>query len=630
MQKKSLETLLYSTAGILVMLAIVIAINVITSVSPVREDLTQEKAYTLSAGTRAVLKKLDTPVTIHFYCTQSDTATPETVFLKAYAKKVEDLLHEYQQIAGKNLIVQKFDPQPDSDAEDSARLDGLEPQTLQGNDQFYLGVSVGLADSRVAIPFLDPERERQLEYDLTRAISQVFTPDKPTIGVLSSLPVFGTPANPMMMESGQSGPPAWTLIDQLKQDFNLKPVEPTTDKIDDSIKVLMVIHPKDVSEATQYAIDQFVLRGGKLIAFLDPLSILDSRAQQQQQQNQMMGGQPPVSASSSLPLLLKAWGLDFDTTKVVADLNFKMQLNGPNGQPTDAPAFLGLTTDAIDRDDIATAPVDSVWLPLAGAFTGTPAAGLKETVLLHSSTQAELADGMMASMGGDSLMQDFKPTGVSYALAVRLTGKFKTAFPNGQPGATNSTSLKESATDNSVVLFGDSDFAADDFSMRKMQTPFGNMASPLNGNLSLVQNVVEQMAGDSSLIEIRSRATTHRPFTRIKALEAAAEATGEAKITELQNSLNDTQQRLSELESQKKDKDQQFILSPEQKAELDNFRKKQAEVSRELKQAQKDLRKEVVSLQTRIEWLNILAMPLAVTLVGVLIAMVKRKQTSAK
>lgn len=629
MQKKSLETLLYSTAGILVMLAIVIAINVLTSVHPVRQDLTQEKAYTLSAGTRAVLKKLDTPVTIHFYCTQSETATPETVYLKAYAKKVGDLLQEYQQIAGKNLIIQKFDPQPDSDAEDSARLDGLEPQTLQGNDAYYLGVSVSLADDRVAIPFLDPSRERQLEYDLTRAISQVFTPDKPTVGVMSALPVFGQPVNPMMMESGQQGPPAWTLIDQLKQDFNLKQVELTADKIDDSIKVLLVIHPKDISEATQYAIDQFVLRGGKLIAFLDPQSVLDTRAQQQQQ-NPMMGGQPPGNAASSLPLLLKAWGLDFDTGKVVADLDFKMQLSGPGGQPTDAPAFLGLTTDGINHDDIATAPVDTVWLPLVGAFTGNPAAGLKETVLLHSSTQAELVDGMMATMGGDSLLRDFKASGVSYTLALRLSGKFKTAFPNGQPGQTNSTSLKESATDNSVVLFGDTDFAADDFSLRKTQTPFGNMVNPLNGNLSLVQNIVEQMAGDSNLIEIRSRASTHRPFTRIKALEAAAEATGEAKITELQNSLNDTQQRLSELQQQKKDKDQQFILSPEQKAELENFRKKQAEVSRELKQAQKGLRKEVVSLETRMEWLNILAVPLAVTLAGILIAYVKRQKTSAK
>lgn len=637
MQKKSLATLLYSSAGILVMLALVIAVNVITSVAPARVDLTREKAYTLSAGTKAVLQKLDTPIKIRFYCTQSETATPETVALRSYARNVEDLLQEYQQVAGKNLVVEKYDPQPDSDAEDSARLDGLEPQTLMGNDEFYLGLSINLADERVAIPFLDPSRERQLEYDLTRAIARVFAPDKPTVGVMSALPVFGGPVNPMMAESGQSGPPAWSLIDELKEDFNLKHIELTADTIDDDVKVLLVIHPKEISDQTQYAIDQFILRGGKMIALLDAQSIVDSRQQQQQQQNPMMGG--PTAASSTLDKLLPAWGLAFDTGKVVADLAFKLELNGPNGQPTEAPAFLGLNADGINRDDIATGPLDTVWLPLSGAFTGTPVAGLKETVLLHSSTQAELVDGMAASMGGESLMNDFKPTGVSYALAVRLTGKFKTAFPNGKPGdkddqATNApakdNSLKESKVESSVVLFGDSDFAADDFSMRKVESPFGTMASPLNGNLNLVQNLVELMAGDSNLIGIRSRATTHHPFTRIEQMEAAAEAQGEARITELQSSLNDTQQRLDELQQQKKDPDQRFILSPEQRAELDNFRKKQGEVSRQLKQARKDLRKEVVSLETHIKWLNILAMPLAVTGAGITIAVIKRKKTSAK
>ena len=635
MQKKSLETLLYSSAGILVMLAIVVAVNVLFSAAPVRVDLTQEKAYTLSAGTKAVLKKLDTPITIHFYCTQSETATAETVFLKSYARKVEDLLQEYTQVAGKNLIIQKFDPQPDSDAEDSAKLDGLDPKTLSDNDEFYLGLSIGLADEHVAIPFLDPSRERQLEYDLTRAISQVFNPEKPTVGVISSLPVFGAPMNPMAMESGQSGPPAWTLIDELKQDYNLKQIDLTADKIDDDVKLLLLIHPKGISDQTQYAIDQFILRGGKVIALLDPLSALDSRQQQQQQQQQMMEN-PGGNASSTLDKLLPAWGLAFDTSKVVADLNFKLQVNGPDGQPADAPAFLGLTTDGINHDDIATAPVDSVWLALAGAFTGSPAAGLKETVLLHSTDQSELVDGMEASMGGAGILNSFKPTGVTYDLAVRLTGKFKTAFPNGKPGeagttnAPAATGLKEGTAESSVVLFGDSDFAADDFSLRKVDSPFGNLATPLNGNLSLLENIVEQMTGDSSLIEIRSRATTLRPFTRIKQMEAVAEAQGEAKITELQNSLNETQQRLDELQQQKTDKNQQFILSPEQRTELDNFRKKQAEVSKELKQAQKDLRKEVVSLETRIEWLNILAVPVAVTVVGILMAVVKRKKTSAK
>jgi len=276
---------------------------------------------------------------------------------------------------------------------------------------------------------------------------------------------------------------------------------------------------------------------------------------------------------------------------------------------------------------------------MCGAFTGTPAAGLKETVLLNSSKDAALVDSFMASIGGGAVMNGFKPTGVNYNLAVRLTGKFKTAFPDGKPqdaGSTNAVaksadnSLKESKAETSVVLVGDSDLLADDFSLRKIQSPFGNMASPMNANLDFAQNLVEQMAGDSNLIGVRSRASLSRPFTLIKKMEAEAEARGQAKIDELQQSLNDTQQRLSELQSQKKDKDQRFILSPEQKAELENFRKKQAEVSRALKQAQKDLRKEVVSLETRLKWLNILAMPFAVTAAGVGIALIKRKKTSAK
>ncbi len=635
MQKKSFETILYSAAGIVVMLVILLAVNVITGAWPLRADLTQEKAYTLSAGTKAVLQKLDTPVKIRFYCTQSETATPETVYLKDYARKVEDLLHEYRQVAGKNLVIEKYDPQPDSDAEDSARLDGLESQQLASGDNFYLGLAVSLADTRVAIPFLAPNRERQLEYDITRAITQVLSPDKPVVGVMSGLPVFGGEMNPMMMQSGQPPEPAWTIIEQLKQDFTVRRVELDADKIDDDVKVLLVIHPKEISDRTQYAIDQFVLRGGKLIAFLDPMSAIAGR----QQQNPMLGGGAPSGTSSSLDKLLKTWGLQFDTSKVVADLDFKMQLQDRNGQPSDAPAWLALTADGLNRDDVVTSQIDEIWLPMCGAFTGTPIAGLKETVLLHSSQDAALVDSFMASMGGGAVMNGFKPAGVNYNLAVRLTGKFKTAFPDGKPsdaGSTNAvakaadTSLKESKVETSVVLVGDSDLLADDFSLRKIQTPFGNMISPMNANLDFAQNLVEQMAGDSHLIGVRSRASLSRPFTLIKKMEAEAEARGQAKIDELQQSLNDTQQRLSELQSQKKDKDQRFILSPEQKAELENFRKQQAEVSRALKQAQKDLRKEVVSLETRLTWLNILAMPFAVTMAGVGIALIKRKKTSAK
>jgi ABC-type uncharacterized transport system involved in gliding motility auxiliary subunit len=244
----------------------------------------------------------------------------------------------------------------------------------------------------------------------------------------------------------------------------------------------------------------------------------------------------------------------------------------------------------------------------------------------------------MAGMGGESIMNNFKPSGTEYNLAIRLTGKFKTAFPDGEPdtGGTNSiaksagNSLKESKTETSIVLVGDSDMLADEFCLRKTASPFGTLISQMNANLDFAQNLVEQMAGDSNLIEVRSRASLSRPFTLVKRIEAEAQARGQAKIEELQRSLSETQQRLNELQQQKADKDQRFILSPEQRAEIENFRRKQSEVGRELRQAQKDLRKEVVSLETRLTWLNILAMPVGVTAAGVGIALIKRKKTSAK
>ncbi|HEV2320602.1 MAG TPA: Gldg family protein [Verrucomicrobiae bacterium] len=637
MQKKHLQTILYSSAGVVVMLVLVIAINVIFGAFPFRADLTQEKAYTLSPGTRAVLGKLDGPVTIRFYCTQGESATPETVYLKDYAREVQDLLHEYKMIAGRNLIIQEFDPEPDSDAEDSARMDGLQGQQLSDGDNFYLGLCVSMADQRVAIPFLEPNREKLLEYDITRAITEVLEPAKPTIGIMSALPVFGEQPNPemQMQMPGQQGTPPWTLVQQLQQDFNVQQIPMDTDKIDDSVKALVVIFPAGISDKTEYAIDQFVLRGGKLIAFLDPQSTYMAH----QQQNPMMGG---ANNSASMDKLLKAWGIQFDTSKVVADLDFKMELENENGQSLENPAWLALTPEGINQNDIVTSEIDSLWLPTAGAFTGQPAAGLKETVLLHSSKDAELTDAMMAGMGGEAVMNGFKPTGQTYDLAVRLTGKFKTAFPNGEPqdDSANKTndvarsagdSLKESKVETTVVLVGDSDMLADDFSLRKMDSPFGQMVSALNANLDFAQNLIEQMAGDSDLIGLRSRASLSRPFTRIKQLEAAAEATGQEKINELQQSLQDTEQKLNDLQQQKPDnKDQRLILSPAQQAEIDNFRKKQGEVSRELRQAQKDLRREVVSLETRLTWLNILAMPCAITAAGVTTALIKRRKTSAK
>ena len=640
MKKKTIETILYSTGGVLAMALILIAFNVVAGAFKERVDLTKEKAYTLSQGTRAILNKLDTPVKIRFYCSQGETA-PETVYLKSYAKRVEDLLAEYKQIAKGKLIIEKYDPQPDSDAEDSARLDGVEGQALRNGDRFYLGLAVSLLDEKQSIPFLDPGKERLLEYDLSRAISRVITPEKPVVGVMSPMPVFGMPSNPMMARMGQQGQQPWVIITELKNDFDVKHVAMDVDKIDDDVKVLLVIHPRDITDKTQYAIDQFIMRGGKLVAFLDPLPMVDSR-----EQNQMLGNIP--NSGSNLDKLLKAWGLSFDTAKVVADMNFKMQLAGRGGQPQDAPAVLSVTADGINKDDIVTSQIDNLWLPYAGAFTGTPVQGLKETVLLESTKDSQLVDGFMANLSGENVMKEFKPSGTQYALAVRLTGKFKTAFPNGKPEekkpeekdkkdadkkdteTKTDDSLKETKQDNTVILVGDADMLYDRVALQPIQTLFGTAYAPANGNLSFVQNAVEQLTGDNNLIAVRSRATQNRPFTRIRAMETAANEKFQSEIKRLEDSKSEAQRKINELQQQKKDKDQRFILSPEQTAELAKLRKEEVETGKRLKQVQKDLRKEVVSLQTRVKWINILAVPAAVTASGIALAFVKRKKTSAK
>jgi gliding motility-associatede transport system auxiliary component len=643
MQKKSIETMLYSAAGVGAMLVSLVLFNFIGGFARSRVDLTQEKAYTLSAGTKAILRKLDTPVKVRFYCTQGAGASSETVFLKTYAKRVEDLLAEYKQAGKGKLVIEKFDPEPDSDAEDSARLDGIEGAPLPGGDKFYLGLAVSQLDQKEAIPFLDPREEKLLEYKLSRAISRVVTPDRPVVGILSAMPVFGMPANPMMMRMGQQGQQPWVIVNELKNDFTVKRVAIDTDKIDDDIKVLLVIHPRDISDKTQYAIDQFVMRGGKLIAFLDPLPMVDAR-----EQNQMLGSIP--NSGSSLDKLLKAWGISFDTSKVVADMNFKMRIGGRNGQPQEAPAALSVTARGISSDDIITSQIDNLWLPYAGAFTGTPVQGLKEDVLVKSTRDSQLVDGFMANLSGENVLKDFKPSGTEYALAIRLRGKFKSAFPNGKPEDKKEDekkegdkkpedkpaekkaddSLKESREDNTVILVGDADMLYDNVALRQMQSPFGTISMAMNGNLNFAQNAVEQMTGDNNLITVRSRASLNRPFTRVQAMEIAANQKFQSEIKRLEESASAAQSKISALQQEKKDKDQRFILSPEQQAELVNLRKEEADTRKRLRQVQKDFRQEVVGMQNWIKWINILAVPFAVTASGIAIAVVKRKKTSAK
>jgi ABC-type uncharacterized transport system involved in gliding motility auxiliary subunit len=634
MKKKQLEVLLYSVVGVGAMFLVIVALNFIFSVFKGRADLTQEKLYTLSDGTKAILKKLEGPVEIRYYATQGEKEMPAQ--FKAYAQRVEDLLAEYKQHAKGNIEIKKFNPAPDSDAEDSAQLDGVEGQMLPNGEHLYLGLAFSYLDAKVALPFLSPDREKLLEYDISRAISQVGNPQKPVVGIMTPLPMFGQPMNPMMMRMGQQPQEPWVVLNELQRDFTVKQLQMDVDKIDDDIKVLMVVHPKNISDKAQYAIDQFVMRGGRLIAFLDPVAIMD----RSEQQNPMM---PNMGGGSSMDKLLKAWGITFDTTKVVADRTFTTRYV-QNGRPQEAPAVLSLNPAGINKEDVVTSQIDNLLVPFAGVFSGTPAEGLKKTVLLYTTPQSALVEGFMAQMGGDAISKDFKPSGTTNAIAIRLAGKFKTAFPEGKPADTKpeddkdgkkeetkaGDSLKEAKGENVVVLIGDADMLYDQFSVQ-IQNIFGQkIVIPRNGNLNLAQSVVEQMTGDSNLIGVRSRATLNRPFTVVQDMQAKAEESYRAKIKQIEDDLRETQTKLNELQAKKEKGQQRMILSPEQQAEVEKFRKKEAEAKRELKEVRKNLRKDIDSLENTLKWANIAGMPILVAAFGIVLAVVKNKRARAK
>lgn len=619
-------------AGVAAMFAILVAINWIGARAKKRVDLTAERAYTLSEGTRSILAKLDTPVLIRLYATRGENRMP--VFLKNHAQNVEDLLDEYRQVSKGKIEIQKLDPEPDSDAEDSAKLDGIEGRMASmGGEPFYLGLSVTMLDQKETVPFLDPQTGKLLEYEISRAISRVMTSDKPTLGIITPLPITGAPS-PMMMRSRQA-PQPWYFYTELKRTFNVKQLEVSVDKIPDDVKVLVVIHPKALSDATQYAIDQFVLRGGKMIAFLDPLAALDQQAQ----------GQFGASSSSNLEKLLKAWGLAFDSTKVVADMNYVARLQQQGRMPT----VLELNETALNKNDVLTAGNDKLVLVFAGAFSGTPAEGLKQTVLIHSSKESQLVDPMMAQMSGEQLIKDFKASGTEHTLALRLTGRFKSAFPDGKPKAEEpkpadgkppekkpdapaEQSLKESNVDGAVILVGDSDFLQDQVAVQIAMNPFGGqrMVMPLNSNIAFAQGAVEQLAGDSNLIAVRSRASRERPFTVVKAMQADAEARHQSKIKELEATTADINRKITDLlRAKAAEGASRVVLPPEQQKEIANFRKQEAEAKKELKEVRKKLRSDIDSLETRIKWFNIAGMPLLVVAAGVVLAVKRRARQAA-
>jgi ABC-type uncharacterized transport system involved in gliding motility auxiliary subunit len=616
--------------GVAALVTIALLANWLVSLTPLGNrgaDFTENKVHTVSSGTHAILTELDTPVVIRYYASRSTDYMPEE--LKLHMRRVDDLLKEYTSLAKGKLRVDNLDPQPDTDAEDSANLDGINGQRM--NDQnLYFGLAISCLDRTSVIPFIDPREETMLEYKVSKAIAEVTTPTKPKIGVMSALDLKGAPA----MMPGQQPTPGWVIYQQLKQSYDVVDVSMDSATIDPKeIKVLLMFHPAGITPAAEFAVDQYLLGGGTVVACLDPFSVA---AKMTGGGNPMMGQQESPT-TSTLPTLLSAWGVTFESSQVLADPPLATKLGGDRV----GLAVLTLGKETMpQKDNVITKDLGSVTLFLPGAFTVTGSAGITANTLIKSTTHAGFVDSLQASQLDPSLARKLKSNGTAYDLVTHLNGTFKTAFPEGKPkaetdkkpedkDAAKPTFLKEATASGNVFLIGDVDAFYDRFAYNVQNFGGTQMATPSNGNATLLFNLLDQATGSKHLIGSRSRSAISRPFTVVQKMESDFNQTVGVKIEEFQAKQKAAQQKLSELQAQKS-RGSELYLSPAQEAEIKKLRQEQVEYAKLVREQEKELRRQKDKLGAKITLLNVAAVPTLVVLLGLALYIKRRSATRAR
>lgn len=582
--------------------AVMLLVNVVFRGA--RADLTQNHLYTLSEGTKKIINSIDEP--IHLYLYFSDKGSQDLPQLRTYYTRVREMLEEMTSRSGGKIKLELIDPLPFSEDEDRASSLGLQAVPGgAGGEKIYFGLAgTNSTNGQSSIPFFQPDKESFLEYDVAKLIHELSMTKKPVVGLLSGLPIASVfdPETRQMRE-------AWAVDQQWSQLFEMRPLTPANLKsIDNDVNVLVVVHPKQLPDDVQFAIDQFVLRGGHLLVFVDPSAELDdSGADPSNPMAAMM-----ADKSSDLPKLFKAWGIEYDPKKVVLDRTRALPISLGEGQaPVRHPAILGFTAEDLNDDEVTTANLQTINVSTAGYFElSKDVKDEKLTPLIQTTGDATTApaDRLRMMQDPSALYNDYKPGGEHLIVAARLSGKFKTAFPErNDEGA-----LKESKDEGQIILVADTDILSDrmwvqvrPFFGQKLMNAFAN-----NGDFAV--NALDNMAGSSDLISVRGRATSQRPFTTVEVLKRNADERFRAKESELKKELTDTERKLTELQSAKS-KDQAQILSPEQKAEVDNFLKRKLEIRKELRQVRRQLDAEIEALGTKLKLVNIVLMPLLVT-----------------
>jgi ABC-type uncharacterized transport system involved in gliding motility auxiliary subunit len=593
-----------------------------------RVDLTQNRLYTLSPGTQQVLADLKEPINLYFYFSR-EAAAKQAPLVMPYATRVREFLEELAARAGGKIHLAVVDPQPFSDEEDRAAEFGLQSLQPGSGDALYFGLTgTNSTDGRSSIPSFQADREEFLEYDVAKLINELGTPKKPVIGLMSSLGLQGQ-FNPM---TGQMGEP-WPILTQLQELFTLRSLTADVDRIDKDVDVLMLVHPKQLPPKTLYAIDQFVMRGGRILLFVDPNAGADTSGQDPS--NPLAGAM--ANHSSDLAPLLAAWGVDYDAAKVIGDLERGLEVRtSMQSPPIRHIGILGLGHADMNQKDVVSASLDKINLATAGSLAARPGAKTAfEPLLLSSASAAPIPAQRFNALTDPTTLRDgFKPTGVRYALAARITGPVESAFPQGAPPDQKTAAgppiahLAKSAAPANIVIIADTDLLMD-FMWVQTREVFGQrVAQAFANNGDLVANILDNLSGSSALISVRGRATFSRPFERVEALRRQADDRLRGKALELQAELKQTETELTVLQSKRNDQSS-LMLSPEQEAELKRFVAEKARVRKELRETQRGLDVDINRLNSRLKFINIAIAPLCVAVAGVIILSLRRRRRTA-
>lgn len=604
--------------NVVMVIVAVIGLNVIAANLFFRWDITEEKIYTLSEGTENIVEKIESPVTIKFFFSKSLEGIP--LPFKHYGKRISELLNEYQSLNSDQIKVEIFDPKPDSDEEEWADKYGLTGADANYGDRFFMGLVVSQADKEVAIPFLKPDRERYLEYDITQSLLEVTKEKTHKIAILTDLPIMGKQPSQMEQMQGMRPTPKWAFVSELEKNYQVELLDSNSFEVASDISTLLVLHPKRLSEKNRYAIDQFTLKGGDLVVLVDPYMRTDPMAGQM-----MQFGQPPAS---NMEKLFAHWGIEYQPGSVLGDPMTATQVNAGQGQVIPFSVWQSLNTNAFNPDLVATSHMETMLLIESGGFKLTEASPFNITEVLKGSPQAGFIEHTsLRNPDPLAINAMIKPAAQPPVIAGILSGELKSLYEKRPEFKAEKKGEEEipapvfqnqhlsvSSGKATVFLMTDVDFINDYFAVDRVNFFGQQITQPKNDNLGFLLNMVDFLGGSEEMMQIRSRGKFSRPFDKILMLERAAQSKYMDAKLELDGKLKEVQSRLSELKVQ--EGSQQIVLSKDQIEKLNQFKEEERKTKSKLRNIRKLLRTDIENLQQVLTMINLFVMPIIVALLG--------------